>query len=100
MGNDGLRYDYLPELVETGLIEDERALGVARKIIDEGVGRLTENQWHVFLKYGVGKVNYVSECDLCSMEVPWSEMLNAVWFYEDNLCSYCRHKLEKEGIEI
>lgn len=93
---DGFR-GYLSEVMELeySLIDDERARGIARNIIEKGVEGLSDNQWHVFLKHGVGEINYVEECARCHMEIPWEEMLGAVWIFEDDLCSYCHHKEEK-----
>jgi|SRR5699024_1326500 len=86
---------YLEELLDQNLIEDERAKGIANFIMDNGLKQLTDKQWYVFLKHGVGEINYVEECERCAMEIPWVEMLGAVYIYEDDLCGYCRHKIEK-----
>ncbi|MGP3781831.1 hypothetical protein ACTWKC_17750 [Bacillus sp. 4A_MP3] len=51
---------YLKEVLDNELIEDSDALGIARQIIKQGAENLTEKQWYVFLKHGVGEVNYVS----------------------------------------
>lgn len=87
--------DYLEELIRMQLIKDEKALGIAKKVVAEGSENLTENQWYRLIEKGLLPDNFKNECELCSGEIPWSEMMHAVYFYEDNLCSYCHHKLEK-----
>ncbi|MFB0635304.1 hypothetical protein ACEPP6_08395 [Bacillus rugosus] len=86
---------YLKEVLDNELIQDSAALGIARQILKQGAENLTEKQWYVFLKHGVGEVNYVSQCRRDYEKIPWEEMLGAVYIYEDGLCSYCRHKEEK-----
>lgn len=86
---------YLNELLEQNLIEDERAEGIARLVLDKGIEQLSRKQKQVFFNHGVGYVNYASACERCADEIPWVEMLGAVWIFEDNLCSYCRHKKNK-----
>lgn len=87
---------YLIELVEAGRIEDDIALGISKFIISNGTKQLTDKQWYTFLEKGIMKDNYVECCDICAMEIPWSEMFIAVYFYEDSYCSYCRqvHKMK------
>lgn len=95
-GESGEFVSYLTELVGVvGRIEDDAALGISKFIIANGTEQLTDKQWYTFLEKGLMEYNYVEECERCAMEVPWSEMFGAVYFYEDSYCGYCRHVLEK-----
>lgn len=46
-----------------------------------------------FIKYGLLKDNYVEECEMCLIPIPWSEMLYAL---DDNLCDHCRNMIEED----
>ncbi|MEX3621852.1 hypothetical protein [Viridibacillus arvi] len=86
---------YLKELLELGRIEDDIALGISRFILSNGLSNLTDKQWYTFLEKGLIEYNYVEECERCLINLPWSEMSGAVYLYEDEYCSYCRHMEEK-----
>lgn len=83
---------YVAELLDANLIEDSRAKGIGKQIIDKGVESLSDKQVFVFLKYGLEN-NYLEYCDHCYQPIPWSEMFVAL---DDGYCSYCRHILKKE----
>lgn len=87
---------YLEDLIKANRIEDEKALGISKFVIANGPERLTDKQWYVFLEEGILPYNYVEECERCAHEIPWSEMLGAVYINEDNLCGYCSHLESKD----
>jgi hypothetical protein len=62
------------------------ALGITKRVIDEGLAYLSAKQQHVFTKY-VLEEHTVPECSRCNNDIPWSEMQHAL----DNghLCSWC-----------
>ena len=82
---------YLQELISSERIDDETALGIAKYTIDNGPEELSDKQWYVLLEKGLGEYNYVDECERCSSTIPWSEMLGAVYIFEDSYCGYCSH---------
>ena len=87
--------DYLADLIRLQLIEDEKALGIAKQVVTKGHDDLTDKQWYRLVEKGLLPDYFKNECELCSGEILWLEMLNAVYVYDDNLCSYCHHKIEK-----
>ncbi|RSL32656.1 hypothetical protein D7Z54_14490 [Salibacterium salarium] len=82
---------YLEDLLRINTIDDQRAFGITKQIIEEGPRDLSDNQLHVFRDYVLENF-HTEECDRCGLNVPWSEMLEA---NDDGFCSYCRHMLEK-----
>jgi len=87
---------YLEELINANRIEDEVALGIAKFTIANEPDKLSDKQMYVLLEKGILPYNYADACERCAIDIPWSEMLNATYFYEDDLCSYCHHMKEKD----
>ncbi|MBU4541370.1 MAG: hypothetical protein KJ774_09125 [Firmicutes bacterium] len=86
--------DFLQELVNNEMIENEAAIGITKMIIDGRVNESTEKQWYTFEKY-VANEHIVENCQRCQESIPWCEMLEAL----DNggYCNYCVHMMSKEG---
>lgn len=86
---------YLKELMNANRIDDDIALGIAKFTVANEPEKLSEKQMYTLIEKGILPENYVGECERCAINIPWSEMLNATYFYEDGLCSYCHHMQEK-----
>lgn len=87
--------NYLDDLLALDYIEDERAIGITKKITNQvpaNLNDLSPSQVYVFRDY-VMKPYYVESCKFCSMPIPWTEMISAL---EDGYCAHCRHILEKD----
>lgn len=84
---------YVSDLLDSERLDGEVVIGIAKQIIDRGVSSLTPNQKITFIRYGLLLDNYVDECNRCTLEIPWSEMLFAL---DDGFCAYCRHMIEKD----
>lgn len=88
--------NYVQQLLDQGRLEEKAAShGIGKKIVADGVESLTDLQLKTFMRYGLHPDNYVEECERCSEEIPWSEMIDAVT--EDGYCSYCRHMMGKDN---
>jgi hypothetical protein len=88
--DDGFN-DFLQEIIEREHLEDA-ALGITKKVMDEGVSSLSPKQKHVFQTYVLGEF-VTSECKRCGGDIPWSEIYHA----HDNghLCNWCWHMTTK-----
>lgn len=86
--------NYTKELLETESLTGEAVVGIAKKIVTEGVPSLTERQLQTFIDFGLWGNNYQEECNRCSQEIPWSEMRFALTEYGN--CAYCQHKIDKD----
>ncbi|MDY2883698.1 MAG: hypothetical protein SOT71_13695 [Romboutsia timonensis] len=83
---------FLKDLIDIGCLEGS-ALGITKKVINNGFDYLSDKQKYVFLQYVIIP-NYIENCKRCNTEIPWCEMLNAS--YEGNgYCGYCSHMEEK-----
>jgi hypothetical protein len=81
--------NFLKELRTGGHLEGAAA-GVLAKVIEEGVGRLSEKQLWVFESLVINE--FVTEdCVSCSQTIPWCEMYAA--YFNGGLCAWCEHKL-------
>lgn len=83
---------FVEHLLKNDMIASETAKGIARQVIDKGVGGLTKSQKDAFLKYGIYD-NFIEECERCANPIPWPEMIDAL---DDSYCSYCRHIMNKD----
>ena len=85
--------DYLKDLIQSGMIDGQAAIGIAKQVASGQANQLSDKQWDVFEKY-VFKPFYVEECTRCACEIPWCEMMDAL----DNggYCNYCVHMMEKD----
>lgn len=86
--------DYVNELLDGNRLDGAAVLGVAKKIVADGVEGLTLKQLETFIRHGLYPYNYVEECERCAENVPWCEMYSAL---DDSYCSYCRHLIEKDS---
>lgn len=83
---------YLEELINIDCLEDT-ALGITKKVLNNGFDSLSDKQKYVFLAYAIIP-NYIEHCKRCWEEIAWCEMLYAV--YESNrYCCYCSHMESK-----
>ncbi|UPS45357.1 hypothetical protein M1D30_04065 [Prevotella sp. E15-22] len=85
---------FVEDLISSGRIEDKEA-GIAKYMIDNGYESLSEKQKYVFDQ--MIKDNTVEECQRCGVDIPWCEMLEAL--YNGGLCNYCQHVKEKMDAE-
>lgn len=83
---------YLSNLLKMDKIDSPTAKGIAKLLLDKGADNLTPSQERTFIKYGLGSHNYIEECEMCLIDIPWSEMLDAL---DDYLCGHCRNQQEK-----
>jgi len=83
--------EFLQDIVNLEVLESKE-IGIAKLVIDKGYNFLTKKQKYVFDKNVVG-FYYIEECKRCSINIPWSEMLNA--YDNNNMCGYCEHVFEK-----
>ncbi|NGP45985.1 hypothetical protein G4V62_13885 [Bacillaceae bacterium SIJ1] len=91
--DDDFRF-YVSDLLSLGQFQDDAAVnGIAKLIVDKGPEELTPKQKNLFAKYGLSEHLYTEYCKWCMQEISWNEMLSAI---EDDLCSYCRNKIEKD----
>ena len=83
--------EFLQTLIDIGDVEEE-SLSVTEKVIETGIESLDDRQMRIF-KENVLDVLTVERCSRCGIEIPWSEMYEAL--DNGNLCSYCWHMWEK-----
>jgi hypothetical protein len=89
--------DYLKYIVDVyGQNLSEAALGITKKVIESGIDELSPKEQNVFQNYVLEPYTQ-KECVLCQEEIPWCEMrVNIPKNEEDGLCSWCRHREEKD----
>lgn len=77
---------FIKELLNNENFSNSTEGGIAKLVISEGFGALSDKQKYVFEK-AISHYVY-DECSRCGLEIPWSEMSAA----EDNggLCSWCQ----------
>lgn len=91
--NEGGFEPYVADLLKFNYFEGDTVIGIAKKIVHEGVRTLTEKQINTFIYYDLIKNNFYQDCCvMCTNSIPWEEMLEAL---EDGFCSYCRHIYDK-----
>ena len=81
---------YVQELIDVGRIDGKEA-GIARLMLDKGYDSLSDKQKYVF--DNMIKQHTVNECQRCGVDIPWCEMLEAI--YNGGYCNYCQHMKEK-----
>jgi len=74
----------LEQLIKMDMIEKDFVKDIAEIVLTEGYDSLSENQRRAFIFCAI-KPNSKKECDRCGIEIPWSEMIEAV---ETGLCGY------------
>ena len=68
---------------------------VTKQVISKGFDNLSDNQ-SVFFQKEILDIYSQKECILCDTDILWCEMqANIPKDEEDGLCSYCRHREEK-----
>jgi hypothetical protein len=89
--------NYLKYIVDVyGQNLDKAALGITKKVIESGIDELSKGQKNVFQDYVLEPYTQ-KECVFCRTEIPWCEMqANIPKDEEDGLCSWCRHREEKD----
>lgn len=83
--------DFVESLLKCERLEGKAVIGIAKAIV--AGNNLSKDQIDTFIKYGLLKDNYVEECEVCLIPIPWSEMLYAL---DDNLCDHCRNMIEED----
>jgi hypothetical protein len=79
--------EFLKELVEWKQIEGA-ALGIAKQVLSQGMGSLSEKQLFVFKKHVI-EANTIDRCERCASEIAWHEM--ALAHMNGGYCEYCWH---------
>jgi hypothetical protein len=79
--------EFVQELVEWNEI-DGAALGIAKQVVAQGIGSLSDKQLWVFKTY-VLDAQTVDRCERCAHEIPWHEMARAR--RNGGYCDYCEH---------
>jgi len=86
--------DYLKQVIELYGI-GEVAKGITKQVISKGLDSLSDKQSFIFQKE-ILDIYTQKECVFCNTDIPWCEMqANIPKDEEDGLCSYCRHREEK-----
>lgn len=82
----------LEAVLEAGSIVHETSVGIARKVIADGLDSLNEKQLAVFDRYIRPEIEI--DCKRCGCPVPLSEITLAI----DNggYCGYCDHQMAKD----
>jgi len=85
---------FLVGLTTSGHIEDRRALGVLRHVIDRGIESRSVKQIWVWNQFVQPLLNRVATCEGGCGAISVHEKLNA----PDNggFCAYCEHKMDKD----
>ncbi len=78
-------YAFLSEVVMLGDLVGA-ALGITKKVIEQGFDSLSEKQRIVFEQNVLAKYT-ISYCVRCSGYIPWLNMLDVVM--NDGLCNHC-----------
>jgi len=81
--NDHEFAEFLTQLIKSGRLEGA-GLGVFKFVLAQGDQSLTEPQKAIF--YGLMNNFVHDKCDLCSQEIPWSEMYSAI---DTGTCAAC-----------
>lgn len=79
--------EFLKQLLRGGHLEDS-AEGITEKVIEEGLGSLSDKQMFVFEKYVITEF-VVEKCRSCSQTIPWCEMYDS--YHNGGLCNRCEH---------
>jgi len=74
---------FLDQLIRSGKVEGA-ALGIFKLVRNQGDGVLTERQKAIF--YGVMNNFVHDKCEMCSQDIPWSEMYAAI---DGGVCAAC-----------
>lgn len=78
--------------LESGITKEfiinKDVIGIAIKIIDNGPGIISDEEWYIFLK-GFHDSYYIVECNNCQGEIRWNEMEDAIE-EGDDYCVNCR----------
>jgi hypothetical protein len=86
--------DYLKYIIESYGI-DEVVAGITKQVISKGLDSLSPKQSFIFQKE-ILDIYTQKECVFCETDIPWCEMhANIPKDEEDGLCTYCRHREEK-----
>lgn len=90
--------EYLVDLDNLGNLADlhPSASGSIKASMDKGVRSISKKQIEVISR-GLNTYFYIHECEICTEEIKWNEMIEAI---DTKRCSGCNYKLEKENIEI
>lgn len=86
------RQDVIQALIDSGKLDDP-ALGVAKKVFNQGESSLVGKQVNVF-KFITEKYLEL-ECKRCHAQIPVSELVEA--WDEDGLCSWCIKMESNDG---
>ncbi|MFL1662981.1 hypothetical protein ACTFR4_27095 [Bacillus cereus group sp. MYBK181-1] len=85
--------DFVESLIKCERLDGQAVIGIAKTIAAGNGNELSDKQVEVFIEYGLYKGNFVEECEMCLIPIPWSEMLYAL---DDNLCDRCRYMTEED----
>lgn len=80
--------DFLHVLVETELISAS-AKGIIKQALDQGIDSLSQKQTQVYEDVLTRYRTY--ECLRGGHYIPLNEVIDALYYKDDKLCSYCRN---------
>ena len=81
--------DFLWQLVDGDHLEGA-SLGITKKIIDQGIERLSKKQLYVFQRH-VLEEHTIDGCQWCKGNIAWEEMYIAL---DTGSCCQCNHSYE------
>jgi len=90
--NESTVQEILGYLLETDSL-DGAARGIARQVIDKGLGSMSERQQVVFDRYISDYL--IFECSRCHSSFPAGEVVDAV-ADGDGLCSWCKKMVSND----
>ena len=84
---------FLKALTTSGHIDDERAIGTIKQVMDRGLQSRSGKQVWVWNQFVQPLLNQVAKCKGGCGQIPENEKLNAL--ENGGLCSYCEHTKTK-----
>ncbi len=83
--------NFLIQIINDNRLDSSKEIGIVKLAVEKDFESLSDKQKYV-LKKAISNMLY-EKCDLCTIDIPWSEMTNA----EENggFCSSCWHTMNK-----
>lgn len=89
---------YLEKLIQTNRFDDGEVLGIAVQALKDGPESLSNRQWILLLENVILSDKYIDKCERCAEDMPWLNMYNAIFIYQDFLCDNCRYMVHKINV--
>nr|WP_321258884.1 hypothetical protein [uncultured Pseudodesulfovibrio sp.] len=78
-------------LLEMDVLDDNASIGVAKQIIGQGLGSLSERQFKVYQHSLCNEVEELQECEGCGEDIPLEDLQAAYEYDSDKfMCVDCR----------